>query len=173
MLNFLSVVTLSLLAVANALPASERWDRPLVDLGYATYHGIYNETADIQSFKGIRYPAPPTGDLRWSAPSPLLRCRALEMHPTMGYMCVALRGPVAANHGFVSNLIRGLPFRQRLPSSQSYSRGRLSACCRLDSWRRLYHWFGGSYSWVGSDPASTGADPLHIVSRQPVCPIER
>jgi hypothetical protein len=36
-------------------------DSPVVDLGYASYQGVYNESTSITSFLGIRYAAPPTG----------------------------------------------------------------------------------------------------------------
>ncbi|KAI1639824.1 Alpha/Beta hydrolase protein [Biscogniauxia mediterranea] len=39
-----------------------------VDLGYATYQGYYNDTYDLNIWKGVRYAAPPVGRLRWQAP---------------------------------------------------------------------------------------------------------
>ncbi|KIY64475.1 alpha/beta-hydrolase [Cylindrobasidium torrendii FP15055 ss-10] len=44
---------------------------PVVDLGYATYRGAY--TGNLTRFEGIRYAAPPIGDLRWRAPQALQR----------------------------------------------------------------------------------------------------
>ncbi|KAH9883509.1 Alpha/Beta hydrolase protein [Xylariomycetidae sp. FL2044] len=41
---------------------------PTVDLGYATYQGVYNETYGLNVWKSIRYAAPPIGALRWQAP---------------------------------------------------------------------------------------------------------
>lgn len=61
---------------------------PVVDLGYEVYEGFYNQTSDLNVFKGcvylfcnwsnnksdtddiyrIRYAAPPVGDLRWQLP---------------------------------------------------------------------------------------------------------
>ncbi|KAL0956408.1 hypothetical protein HGRIS_002556 [Hohenbuehelia grisea] len=41
---------------------------PIVDLGYAKYQGVHNGTADVTSYLGIRYAAPPTGPLRWKHP---------------------------------------------------------------------------------------------------------
>ncbi|TRM56260.1 Alpha/Beta hydrolase protein [Schizophyllum amplum] len=41
---------------------------PVVDLGYAKYEGSRDEAAGVTRFYGIRYAAPPTGDLRWRAP---------------------------------------------------------------------------------------------------------
>ncbi|KAL9112061.1 MAG: hypothetical protein Q9227_003681 [Pyrenula ochraceoflavens] len=39
-----------------------------VDLGYAIYKGIVNATSGLNTWKGIRYAAPPTGSLRWQPP---------------------------------------------------------------------------------------------------------
>ncbi|KAF2011837.1 alpha/beta-hydrolase [Aaosphaeria arxii CBS 175.79] len=41
-----------------------------VDLGYAVYEGVANSTTGLNTFKGIRFAAPPTGPLRWQAPQP-------------------------------------------------------------------------------------------------------
>ncbi|KAJ8131483.1 hypothetical protein O1611_g2143 [Lasiodiplodia mahajangana] len=41
---------------------------PVVDLGYAKYQGFYDPTYDQNIFRGIRYAAPPVGDLRWQMP---------------------------------------------------------------------------------------------------------
>ena len=41
-----------------------------VDLGYEIYEGYHNSTANINYWKGIRFAAPPLGDLRWQAPHP-------------------------------------------------------------------------------------------------------
>ncbi|KAJ7507239.1 putative carboxylesterase [Mycena galericulata] len=43
---------------------------PVVDLKYATYQGYYNGIYNLNIWKGIRYAAPPTGNLRWQAPQP-------------------------------------------------------------------------------------------------------
>ncbi|KAI1132223.1 Alpha/Beta hydrolase protein [Nemania abortiva] len=45
---------------------------PVVDLGYASYEGYYNDTYDLNIWKSIRYAAPPTGSLRWQTPQPPL-----------------------------------------------------------------------------------------------------
>ncbi|KAL8709781.1 MAG: hypothetical protein Q9220_005567 [cf. Caloplaca sp. 1 TL-2023] len=42
---------------------------PVVDLGYERYQGVANTTTGLNTFKGIRYAAPPTGTMRWQAPA--------------------------------------------------------------------------------------------------------
>ncbi|CAI6243033.1 unnamed protein product [Periconia digitata] len=41
-----------------------------VDLGYAIYEGIANTSTGLNTFKGIRFAAPPVGSLRWQPPQP-------------------------------------------------------------------------------------------------------
>ncbi|KAJ7259567.1 Alpha/Beta hydrolase protein [Mycena haematopus] len=43
---------------------------PVVDLGYAQYQGVVDTNLNITAFLGIRYASPPTGSLRWQAPTP-------------------------------------------------------------------------------------------------------
>jgi len=40
---------------------------PTVNLGYATYQGVALDDG-VNQFLGMRYAAPPTGNLRWRAP---------------------------------------------------------------------------------------------------------
>ncbi|KIK62492.1 hypothetical protein GYMLUDRAFT_41945 [Collybiopsis luxurians FD-317 M1] len=57
--------TLSLSTPTHPRQASEV---PIIDLGYAKYQGVFDETNNLTSYLGIRYAAPPTGNLRWRAP---------------------------------------------------------------------------------------------------------
>lgn len=41
-----------------------------IDLGYEVYEGVYNSTTDINYWLGIRFAAPPLGELRFQAPQP-------------------------------------------------------------------------------------------------------
>ncbi|KAE9408460.1 alpha/beta-hydrolase [Gymnopus androsaceus JB14] len=41
---------------------------PIIDLGYAQYQGVYDSVNNVTSYLGVRYAAPPIGDLRWRAP---------------------------------------------------------------------------------------------------------
>lgn len=42
--------------------------QPIVDLGYSTYRGI-SLPSGVNQFLGVRYAAPPLGDLRFRAPA--------------------------------------------------------------------------------------------------------
>ncbi|KIY64476.1 alpha/beta-hydrolase [Cylindrobasidium torrendii FP15055 ss-10] len=57
---------LSLVSLLSPVVLAQSSDTPVVDLGYATYRGAY--TGNLTRFEGIRYAAPPIGDLRWRAP---------------------------------------------------------------------------------------------------------
>ncbi|KAJ6477332.1 Alpha/Beta hydrolase protein [Mycena vitilis] len=62
--NFLRV---SFLFVASVHAVDAATSAPVVDLGYAKYQGVVE--SNITTFRGIRYAAPPTGNLRWQAPA--------------------------------------------------------------------------------------------------------
>lgn len=84
----LPLAALSVLAASVTAFPTKRWDRPVVDLGYASYQGVYNETTNIQYFKGMRYAAPPTGDLRWKAPQPPHAVQGVQDAASFGPQCI-------------------------------------------------------------------------------------
>ncbi|KAL0572192.1 hypothetical protein V5O48_009774 [Marasmius crinis-equi] len=43
---------------------------PIVDLGYAQYQGVFDPNLNVTNYRGVRYAAAPTGDLRWREPKP-------------------------------------------------------------------------------------------------------
>ncbi|KAL0259593.1 hypothetical protein SLS55_005330 [Diplodia seriata] len=63
--------TASILSLAALALSASATDAPSADLGYVTYTGFTNETAQINYFYGIPYAQPPLGNLRWRAPRPI------------------------------------------------------------------------------------------------------
>ncbi|KDQ25027.1 hypothetical protein PLEOSDRAFT_1047807 [Pleurotus ostreatus PC15] len=61
--------TLLLATLCFQLAIAQR-ESSVVDLGYAKYQGTIDDVANVTSYLGIRYAAPPTQDLRWRAPQP-------------------------------------------------------------------------------------------------------
>lgn len=47
-----SLVLLSFTAASNSLATPVQTSTPVVDLGYTTYEGYYNDTYDLNVFKG-------------------------------------------------------------------------------------------------------------------------
>ncbi|KAI0873869.1 alpha/beta-hydrolase [Hypoxylon argillaceum] len=62
------VVAIGCAAAGKLVETSPSVSGPVVDLGYATYEGYFNDTYNLNIWKSIRYAAPPTGHRRWQAP---------------------------------------------------------------------------------------------------------
>lgn len=75
-------VLVGLFQVVASLPSGRPQHEPscghgedistVVDLGYSKYEGLRLEPASVNQWLGMRFAAPPTGDLRWRAPQPAL-----------------------------------------------------------------------------------------------------
>ncbi|KAG1758247.1 Alpha/Beta hydrolase protein [Suillus occidentalis] len=61
---------LAVLQTVLALATLATADASIVNLGYAQYQGSVDTVTNTTSFLGIRYAAPPLGNLRWAAPQP-------------------------------------------------------------------------------------------------------
>ncbi|KAG1856414.1 Alpha/Beta hydrolase protein [Suillus subluteus] len=81
----------NLLVVSQVLLALEALSAtvsvPIVNLGYAQYQGSVDTATNITSFLGIRYAAPPVGDLRWAAPQPPLTVSGVQQATTQPNEC--------------------------------------------------------------------------------------
>ncbi|KAJ6540509.1 Alpha/Beta hydrolase protein [Mycena capillaripes] len=61
---------------------------PIVDLGYSQYQGTVNTANNITNFLGIRYAAPPLGDLRFRAPQPPANTSGVQLATVQPNSCV-------------------------------------------------------------------------------------
>ncbi|KAF2878212.1 Alpha/Beta hydrolase protein [Massariosphaeria phaeospora] len=78
---------------------------PTIDLGYAIYEGAYDAGFDVNTFKGIRYAAPPVGNLRFAAPQAPATNRTSTTPATTDVPVCPQSGAGAetpAKYGFVS-----------------------------------------------------------------------
>ncbi|KAI0155385.1 alpha/beta-hydrolase [Hypoxylon sp. FL1284] len=75
--------------------SSQSTSAPVVDLEYARYQGYHNETYGVNTYKGMRYAAPPVGELRWQLPQPPTNNRT-QITPAIDYgsMCPQSRDAV-------------------------------------------------------------------------------
>ncbi|KAK7048474.1 carboxylic ester hydrolase [Favolaschia claudopus] len=73
---------------------------PVVDLGYAQYQGVVNDALNITAFRGIRYAAPPTGPLRWRAPTPPSKVPGIQQASDNPPLCLQGAEGVAATDPF-------------------------------------------------------------------------
>jgi len=60
---------LTLFRLSHLTLAQTTEDGPIVDLGYAQYQGVFNDTTNVTTFNGIRYASAPVG--MWARSPPL------------------------------------------------------------------------------------------------------
>ncbi|KAG2359504.1 Alpha/Beta hydrolase protein [Suillus spraguei] len=99
------LIKANLLAVFQtflALKALATTNAPIVDLGYAQYQGSVDPATNTTSFLGIRYAAPPIGELRWVAPQPPLATSGIQQAITQPNECYQAPVGVALTNPFES-----------------------------------------------------------------------
>ncbi|KAH7383590.1 carboxylesterase type B [Cadophora sp. MPI-SDFR-AT-0126] len=75
-------------ALRRRQPTNSNASSLQVDLGYSIYQGFYNEASNINEWKGIRYAAPPIGNLRWQAPqTPTINRSSIISASSIPYQC--------------------------------------------------------------------------------------
>ncbi len=62
---------------------------PIVNTQYGFVQGASADTNGVTAFEGIRYAAPPVGDLRWKAPQPAPAIAGVETATAFGNVCIS------------------------------------------------------------------------------------
>ena len=77
----------------------------VVDLGYEQYMGVANASTSLNTWKGIRYAAPPTGSLRWQPPqTPAVNRGQVLPADTLEQRCPqSPDAPIPAGFNFTGN----------------------------------------------------------------------
>ncbi|KAJ7461510.1 Alpha/Beta hydrolase protein [Mycena latifolia] len=86
-LTSLKLLQGTLVLLASFRAAYYSTNTPVVDLGYAQYQGVFDADLNITSFLGIRYAAPPTGNLRWRAPAPPAKVGGVQLADSQPPQC--------------------------------------------------------------------------------------
>ncbi|KAJ7690782.1 Carboxylesterase [Mycena olivaceomarginata] len=95
---FLHCLTRYCAAILLKSPLARGQATPIIDLGYAQYQGAVDTLSNITQFLGIRYAAPPIGDLRFRAPHAPVKTAELQLATAQPNKCVqGLTGKAPAN----------------------------------------------------------------------------
>ncbi|KAG1740350.1 Alpha/Beta hydrolase protein [Suillus lakei] len=82
------LIKANLLAISQTLLALQALaTAPIINLGYAQYQGSVDTATNTTSFLGIRYAAPPLGNLRWAAPQPPPTMSGVQQAITQPHEC--------------------------------------------------------------------------------------
>ncbi|KFY15435.1 hypothetical protein V491_05684 [Pseudogymnoascus sp. VKM F-3775] len=93
---FLCIVCL--FGITSSLPAPSKGTilSSIVDLGYSKYEGTVLE-AGVNQYLGMRYAAPPVGDLRWRAPHDPDEYSTVQDASQFGATCIGSGSPGVSN----------------------------------------------------------------------------
>ncbi|KAJ4478531.1 Alpha/Beta hydrolase protein [Lentinula lateritia] len=84
---------------ASTLARASNSDVPVIDLGYTQYQGVFDSVNNLTNYLGIRYAAPPTGNLRWRAPqSPERNDSFVQQADTQPSPCFQSSGGAASTN---------------------------------------------------------------------------
>lgn len=77
----------------------------VVDLGYERYLGVANDSTGLNTWKGIRYAAPPTGSLRWQPPqTPAVNRAEVLQGDTLPQRCPqSPNAPIVSGFNYTGN----------------------------------------------------------------------
>ncbi|KIJ22548.1 hypothetical protein M422DRAFT_152036 [Sphaerobolus stellatus SS14] len=87
----LLICVISLISNVNALGSQS----PVIDLGYARYEGTAQSNG-LDQFLGMRFAAPPLGDLRFRKPAPPANVTGVQPAKEFGPVCFGLPTPLTA-----------------------------------------------------------------------------
>lgn len=90
----MAFTTLTLVLIAFFLPVYG--SEPIVDLGYSIYEGT-SLSSGLNQFLGVRFAAPPIGDLRFRKPHPPSPTKVIQAATAFGPICFGVQGPFNTN----------------------------------------------------------------------------
>ncbi|KAI5117712.1 hypothetical protein M0805_003201 [Coniferiporia weirii] len=124
----------------------------IVDLGYATYQATLNVTSNVTSFLGMRYASPPTGQLRFQAPTPPSTVRNIQLANTQPPVCP--QGAVGTAPTSPSRLVERAADIEDCLFLNVYLQGRVDPDLKMP----VVVWIhGGGYD-IGSTNTTDGSD---------------
>ena len=88
-------IALCLITFLAAVHVATSQSSSTVDLGYATYQGTAQSNGQNQ-FLGIRFAAPPLGNLRFRKPQPPVVTPGVQQADTFGPVCYAVGGSLSS-----------------------------------------------------------------------------
>ncbi|KAE9407595.1 alpha/beta-hydrolase [Gymnopus androsaceus JB14] len=116
-------------------------DSVVVDVGYAQYQGVFDTNTNVTNFWGIRYAAPPTGELRFRAPQPPANVDGVQSADTKPPECIQGFTTDSEDCLFLNVVIPGNSITQKLFFTRS----------GMDSRRRGAYVSGNASMYPGSD----------------------
>ncbi|KAE9402363.1 cephalosporin esterase [Gymnopus androsaceus JB14] len=72
----------------NLIQSRSNSSESVVDVGYDQYQGVFDTNTNVTNFWGIRYAAPPTGELRFRAPQPPANVDGVQSADTKPLECI-------------------------------------------------------------------------------------
>ncbi|KAJ7104745.1 Alpha/Beta hydrolase protein [Mycena epipterygia] len=131
---------------------------PIVKLGYATYQGVVDTSSNITTFLGIRYAAPPVGDLRFRAPQPPALIPGVQQTKEQPNQCwqVEIDG-LAPTNPFRTRAVTNISSEDCLFLSVYYPSDAQGVPIRGGSLPTIVYIHGGGY-FLGSSSQFRGSD---------------
>ncbi|KAG9635856.1 hypothetical protein KCU69_g19610, partial [Aureobasidium melanogenum] len=95
-MNILALI-LSITHLASSSPLAAVQDsNPIVNLDYATYQGAALDTG-VTQYLGMRFAAPPVGNLRWRAPEDPVTVHGIQNATQPRAICIGIGETISVN----------------------------------------------------------------------------